>query len=398
MAKKIRILVFTTAYRPMIGGSEIALEEVICRLPASPSGGPDIFFDIVTPRHSGEFKPFELGSNFCVHRVGPGFESAKIIFPVLGFIKAMQLTKSNSYDAVHAYQASYGGGAAWLVKLFYPEIKFILTLQEGKILDKQNVLVRFFRGLIIKKADTITAISTYLKEYAQKVSKNKDVFLIPNGVDLDKFQISQEKLQINFKFPNLKDKTIITISRLVEKNGIGDLIMAMAKLVNDKSMANGKWQMENLKLVIVGDGPLREDLELQITNYKLEDKVKIIGKVSPEEIPKYLAQADIFVRPSLSEGLGTAFLEAMAAGLPIVATPVGGIPDFLKDPSTHSGQATGLFCKVNNPEDIAEKINRILTDDELKNRLIINGRKLVEEKYTWDKIAAQFKNLYNSLP
>jgi len=87
-----------------------------------------------------------------------------------------------------------------------------------------------------------------------------------------------------------------------------------------------------------------------------------------------LALADVFVRPSLSEGLGNVFLEAMAAGLPIIGTPVGGILDFLKDGET------GLFCRIKNPKSIAEKIKEILSDDRLREKLIQNGQKLAEEK------------------
>ena len=302
--------------------------------------------------------------------------------------------RDNRYDVVHAYQASHGGGAAWLTKIFLPNLHFVLTIQEGKKLDEQLFLLNWLRGLIIKKADTVTVISNYLKEYVQKVSKNKDVFLIPNGVDLKNFQFPISNFQSNLNFKNSKSesKTIITVSRLVPKNGLKDLIKAFHILTNDL-----KPNTYNLKLLIIGEGPEREKLRELTKNLEIENEIKFLGNIPNSEVPKYLAQVDVFVRPSLSEGLGTSFLEAMASGLPIIGTPVGGIPDFLKDPSTHSGQATGLFCKVSDPEDIAEKINKILTDDDLRNKLIVNGRKLVEEKYSWDKIADQFKNLYNSL-
>jgi glycosyltransferase involved in cell wall biosynthesis len=96
------------------------------------------------------------------------------------------------------------------------------------------------------------------------------------------------------------------------------------------------------------------------------------------------------VRPSISEGLGTAFLEAMAAGLPIVGTNVGGIPDFLKD------SQTGLFCTTES-KSIAEKINLLLKDNDLRNRISENARKLVSEKYQWDNIAEEYKKLYLEL-
>ncbi len=113
--------------------------------------------------------------------------------------------------------------------------------------------------------------------------------------------------------------------------------------------------------------------------------------MSNELLPTHLSMADIFVRPSLSEGLGTAFLEAMAAGLPIIGTPVGGIPDFLKDGET------GLFCKVANPKDLAEKIVRILKDEQLREKITENARALLAEKYDWDIIANKFAQIYERI-
>ncbi|MBU1102183.1 glycosyltransferase family 4 protein, partial [Patescibacteria group bacterium] len=110
-----------------------------------------------------------------------------------------------------------------------------------------------------------------------------------------------------------------------------------------------------------------------------------------EDVPKYLAISDVFVRPSLSEGLGNSFLEAMAAGVPIIGTKVGGIPDFLRDGET------GLFCEARNPQSIAEKITLLLSDEILRQRLIANARKLVEEKYNWDNIAQKMGNIFEKL-
>jgi glycosyltransferase involved in cell wall biosynthesis len=89
--------------------------------------------------------------------------------------------------------------------------------------------------------------------------------------------------------------------------------------------------------------------------------------------------------------LGNVFLEAMATGLPIIGTPVGGIPDFLID------RKTGLFCQVKNPQSIAQKIKEILEDDNLRKYLASNGLKLVREKYDWDKIALKMKKIFKKL-
>ena len=98
--------------------------------------------------------------------------------------------------------------------------------------------------------------------------------------------------------------------------------------------------------------------------------------------------ADLFVRASRSEGLGSAFIEAMAAGLPIIGTPVGGIPDFLKN------EETGLFCEVGDPKDLAEKIILLFNNRQLREKLIKNGLELVRAKYDWDKIAEKFREIY----
>jgi len=322
MQEKSRILVFTTAYRPMIGGSELALEEMIRRL-------PDVFFDVITPRYKREFKALESGSNFNVYRIGPAVGVAKIMFPVLGFFKALGLMRDNKYNVVHAYQASHGGGAAWLVKLFNPKLSFILTMQEGKNLDKQSFLLNWFRGLIIKKADIVTVISNYLGEYVKKTAKNKKIFLVPNGVDLSKFQISSDKLQTDLGFSGEKENRIITVSRLVPKNGVGDLIKAFKILYT-------KYKILNTKLLIIGDGSQRSELFKLVGELDLKDSVEFLGSIPNEKIYEHLASSSVFVRPSLSEGLGIAFLEAMAVGVPIIGTPVGGIPDFLKDGLTNT--------------------------------------------------------------
>ena len=124
------------------------------------------------------------------------------------------------------------------------------------------------------------------------------------------------------------------------------------------------------------------------TNLKLENRVKFIGYVSHAEMSKYLHASDIFIRPSVSEGLGNSFLEAMAAGLPVIGTPVGGIPDFLRDGET------GLFCEVHNPRSIAQKVEKLIKDRESRNYIIKQAKAMVEEKYTWNKIAGEMKKIF----
>ncbi len=357
----------------MTGGSEIAIEEICRRL-------KDISFDIVTPRYQKSFEKKEYISNICVHRVGFGIKFDKYIFPLLGFLKGFILARKNDYTAIHAYQASYGAGAAMLLK-YFSSIKFILTLQEGKALTEQNPVIKFFRKVIIKKADIITAISIYLKNFAKKINKKTEIIVIPNGVDYEKFISTQPMERRTLKI-NDTDIAIITTSRLVPKNGLSTLIRAV-KIA--------KPLVADLKLVIIGSGPLEAGLKNLAIELGLSNDIVFLGEKPYSEIPRYLKAADLFVRPSHSEGLGNAFIEAMAAGIPIIGTPVGGISDFLKDGET------GLFCEVGNPKNLAEKITRLLGNQELRDKIIKNGLELVRTKYNWDHIAENFRKIYSAV-
>ena len=121
------------------------------------------------------------------------------------------------------------------------------------------------------------------------------------------------------------------------------------------------------------------------------DSIVFFGNIPHEEIPDYLAQADLFVRPSRSEGMGNAFVEAMAAGLPVIGTPVGGIPDIIKEGET------GLFARPDDPEDLAGKIIRVLSDGALRNRLIKTGRKFVGDRFGWDAIGETYQRIFDGL-
>lgn len=378
MEKSKKILLFTTAYRPFIGGSEVAIEETVKRL-------PNVFFDIITPRFKRGLPRLETGGNFRIHRIGWGWPMDKHIFPLSGFLYSQKLIKENNYDFFHIFQASQAGGAAWFAKIFHPRIPLVLTLQEGKDLDDQNSFIKFARKLLVKKADKITAISDYLKKYASRIRKNVPVTIIPNGVDIDNFRrdFSYGELSALQDKVGIKpgEKTIITVSRLVPKNGVGDLIKAVAILSEKK-------KEPILKLLILGDGEEKKDLLKLADDLRIKDKVIFVGQVNHSDLPKYLKISDVFVRPSLSEGLGSAFLEAMAAAIPVIGTRVGGIPDFLKE------EETGLFCEAGNPESIAQKIEQLIFDDALRKKIVENALKLVKEKYDWEIIAEEYAKLY----
>lgn len=348
----------------------------------------DFYFDLITA-HTDPYLPKEekIG-NINVFRVGgrlalANFVLPKAIFPLAVFLKGRELIKNNDYGLFFVLQASQAAGAVWILKkLGYIKKPIVINIQEGKNLKTQFLPTRLLRNLIVKTPDHFIVISRYLEDFLLKMGiKKEKISIIPNGVDIGKFKpVSDSLLRQNL---NLGDnRVIITISRLVGKNGISDLINAFT-IIKDR--------ISNVRLVIVGSGFLENDLREQVRKLDLERSILFLGQINHDKLPEYLSVADVFVRPSLSEGLGTAFLEAMACGVPIIGTSVGGIPDFLKN------GYTGLFCNPGDPTDIAEKIIKILNDDELGHRLAENGRKLVEEKYNWEIVAEKFKKIYERI-
>ncbi len=384
--KSKKILILSTSFWPLVGGSETAIREVAARL-------TDYHFDLITARLDPLSLSVEQAGNLRVFRVGHRWNFFKFLLPknflpLAIFNLARQLLREGEYDLIHVFQASQAGGAAWLLKKTGYNSPVILTLQEGEDLVKQNWLTRFFRTRIIKSVDRATAISRYLMAYLKKTVKDLPAELIPNGVDLKNFsrefsygELSQLADELGLR-PGAK--VITSTSRLVAKNGLDGLIKALAILQSNH-------QQEDWRLLLVGDGPLAESLKLQAESLKLEKRVIFQKAVDHGELPKYLKISDVFVRPSRSEGLGVSFLEAMAAGVPIIGTAVGGIPDFLTDGET------GLFCDPENPEDIAEKIKIIFDNENLRRKLVKNARALVEEKYDWNKIAESYRKLYETV-
>ncbi|MDP2705049.1 MAG: glycosyltransferase family 4 protein [Patescibacteria group bacterium] len=386
-----RILIFSLTYFPYVGGAEVAVKELTDRM------GNNFEFDMITLRIDRALPAVEDIGNVRVHRIGfagdaPNhsviafpFSINKYLFPFLAFFKALWMHAGKRYDAVWSIMAAYAGLAALFFKLVHFRIPFLLNLQEGDSVEhihrRMNILLPLFR-LIFKKADYIHAISHFLAAHAKSEGFSKTAEVIPNGVDVARFfkgyaTIELAELRTRHNLPaDEKTKFLITTSRLVPKNAVADTIRSLSFLP------------EYVHLLVVGDGPERNSLEILAKEKKIKGRTHFIGAVPYEEIPKYLSLGDIFVRPSISEGLGNSFLEAMAAGIPVIGTPVGGIVDFLFDPDANPDhEPTGLFCETRNPQSVASKVTRLLEDASLSGQISANAKNLVCDKYYWNGIA-----------
>ncbi len=382
-----KILIFSLAYHPFVGGAEVAVKKITDRL------GDDFQFEMITANLDGRQKEEEEIGKIKIYRTSlfsPPYEGGglgevkkiinKYLFPWLAYKKAIALQKGNNYNLIWAMMANQAGWAALKFKKKFSTVKYLLTLQEGD--SEWDIWLRtfFIRPIyksIYRQADYIQAISNFLAERAKNMGAKCPIEVVPNGVKSQKSKVKSQNFNSKFK--------IITVSRLVIKNGIEDLIKSIKLLITSYQLP--------VILTIIGDGKLCGELERLAEDLKIRDKINFVGVIQNEEVYKHLIEANIFVRPSLSEGLGNAFLEAMSVGVPVIGTSVGGIPDFLKEGKT------GWFCEVKNPKSIAEKINYILAEknqEEVKG-VVENARKMVEEKYNWDKIVIQMKNIFSKL-
>ena len=405
-----RILIFSLAYTPYVGGAEIAIKETTTRLGFAEYRG-EYLFDMITLRFDRNLPKVERIGNVTIHRIGFIEDSprisdrslpfylkvAKVLFPVTSFFKALSLHYHHPYDMIWALMANQAGFGALLFKLTHPRIPYLLELQDGNSLEQiklRQPVVRFLWPLYIRvytKADAIKAISIFIERLAREIGYHGRIEVIPNGVDVLKFSAlipENRLLELKARYgKRIGDIFLFTASRLVLSRGVEDVIRALKHLPLE------------VKFLIAGEGDDREKLEHIAKETGVESRVIFAAHVSHDDLPAFLKISDIFVRPSIIEGMGSAFIEAFAAGIPVVATPVGGIPDFLFDPERNPDkEPTGVFCNPRDPESVARAVKRYLDDPALVAMVVKNAKVLVEEKYDWNTITRDMhENIFNPL-
>lgn len=361
------VLIFSTAYYPFVGGAEIAIKEITDRL------GNDMEFDLLTVRFRRSLPAVERVGRITVYRLGVGIPLLdKLLSPFWGAVVALRLTSTRHYSAYWAMMTTYMSGAAYIANIFrfWDPTPIVLTLQEG---DSETHLRYRWGGLLhlswilaLRRASFLTVISSYLERRARSLGYRGESALIPNGVDVKKFSgtlIAHE------------GTVLITTSRLVEKNGIDTVIRALPLL-------------PEVCFQVVGTGQDEKKLKALARELGVSGRVAFLGFVDQSKIPDLLHRADIFIRPSRSEGMGNSFIEAMAAGLPVIATQEGGIADFLFDAKRDPDkEPTGWAVDKNSPEQIAEAVTEILANPAKTKSVVAHARALVAERYDWETVA-----------
>ena len=230
--------------------------------------------------------------------------------------------------------------------------------------------------------DVVTIVSQRVAETMIKlktVSVNK-LLVIYNGIDLNKFIFQDKEAKGKIKKElNLKEDTkiLISVGRLFKAKGYPYLIETIKILKKNL----------NIKLLVLGEGEDKSKLETQIRDFNLEKNIFLLDR--KENVSDYLNASDVFILASLWEGLPIALLEAMACGLPVVATNVGGISEIIKD------GVSGFLVELKNPMMLAEKIRYLLNlDVESRKEMGVEGRKIIENKFSLEKMVKNYENLY----
>ena len=380
-----RLCIVTHTFLPHVGGIEKVVNEQSKRLLKQNFSPMVVTNRIGTPKtYSVDGVPVE-----CYESLNTGFRlgipySIPTPTSLETFVKA-----ANACDIVHAH------GHPYLTSLV--AAKLAKRYQKPLVLTQHNTFIRYDNMFdkverlndlavgkeTLREADRIIVVSNATKEYVLSLgAKPSKIKVLYNGVDLEHFrQLPTKRGEMRAKFGIPKNAAVaITVRRLVYKNGIDTLIEAAAIAVKKNP---------NLIFLVVGKGPDQNGVQARIRELGIEDNFRLAGFVSDEDLPFCYNAADFFVLPSKSgEGLPLVALEAMACGLPVVATDVGGIREILTDDF-------GALVPPNQPEALAEAIFEYSVADLSSCKAEL--RAAVEERYSWDRNVESLVEIYEEL-
>ena len=249
---------------------------------------------------------------------------------------------------------------------------------------KYNLLRRGIRPLVQRYVAVSRDLAHWLE--ATVGVRPGRIRQIYNGVDLGRFS-PRSGPRPDLAPPGFlpADALVVgTVGRLAEVKGQATLVAACANL-----LGKGSDTASRLRLVIVGDGALRGELERQAVIRGISDRVWFAG--DRKDVPDLMRLFDLFVLPSLGEGISNTVLEAMASGLAVVATRVGGNPELVEE------RHTGALVPVADPEALADVMLEFLTDDDLRARCGAAAREFVARRFSWERCVEEYLGLYDEL-
>ncbi|RLG83523.1 MAG: hypothetical protein DRO40_04330 [Thermoprotei archaeon] len=336
---------------------------------------------VFTIIHSREDKKFEMWDNIPVLRVKVNtILSFFNPFKFLSFFKVF-----NKADLIHVHAIDvFGAFSILIAKLIRKPV--VVTVHRADVLPSNSLFLNILRIIAFKVVDAIIAVSKATKKLALNVGApaNK-ITVIYNAVDETMFTPRSKSLcRQKLGLPQ-NSKIILFVGNLIPRKGVEYLIRALPIILT---------KIPNVLLVVIGDGPQRNELEHLAKELNLEQNIVFTGRISTEKLCLYYGAADIFVLPSLHEGHPMVLLEAMASGLPVVATKVSG------NMETVIHGKNGYLVEPKNAHQLANAIIKILSERKQiskfgKASLMIYRKKFSEEKQIC-KIAEIYSRILRS--
>jgi len=388
---KLRICLLTDCYPPSIGGIEAHVYALASQLGRLGHNVDVVTHHSVPPAASQQIAPagpLQASTNVVVHRL-QGFvarlhDADPIIDPRI-INEVHDLLAANSYDIVHGH--SFGSilalaGLRAARQLGIPTIitkhSMVLTLTRLSFVNR--VLLEGTLWVAKRWADGVIAVS---QGAAQELAVlDLPIYKIPSGVDGEHWRPDPgARKRIRDLLGYHEDDIVVGyLSRLVHSKGAMSLLNVAARIVP---------LLPGVRFLVIGDGPMRPQLERQIEEMGLQTVVTLLGSRPWMETPQYLNAMDIFVFPSYREAFGLALVEAMACGIAPVARVNVGSREIIAD-----GQNGYL---IDSDDDLFQKVLELAQDADLRTRIGANARRSVQDNYSWKVIAERIVGAYEEV-
>ncbi len=375
----MKIALLTEKYTPDIGGLAISAER-LARLLSSAGHTVRVFAPTLSLPPSE--KRTHLSGGVSVTRFGAHKRVDDTL--VDWFELIVEEHKREPFDILHAYFLTQAGFVATYAGK-YLNVPSVVSIRGNDIERAAFDPSRFSHVMYtLQNADAVTTNASELVKKA-KAFFDREIVLIPNGVDTEHFKpmkknmtLAESLLESNSllsvsgeQAPQLQNSIIGFIGELREKKGLWSLLSAYAQTN----------KVHPSTLLIVGDVRAGEDKKIfdEITASIPNANIVVTGYISPNDLPAYYSLIDVFVHPSLRDGLPNALLEAMACEKAVIATPAGGVLDVVK------GGENGFTVPVNDAGSLSSAINELLEDESLRCRLGKSARETVIKNFTLQK-------------
>jgi glycosyltransferase involved in cell wall biosynthesis len=270
------------------------------------------------------------------------------------------------------------------------DLPLVVSLHGSDVyVAERNPLIGRVANLVFFHASWVTACSEDLRDRAVALgARESRSEVIPYGVDTTRFAPdpgARSRMRATLGLPE-DAEVVFSVGRFVRKKGLEYLVEATARLVAARP---------RLRLVLAGAGDLDAELRARAVAAGVADRLVFPGLVPHGDVASYLAAADVVAVPSVRDdsgnvdGLPNVVMEALASGTPLIATPAGGIGAVVED------EVTGRLVPERDPEALANAISRLLDAPDVAARLGERARRLVEERYGWDRVAERFEAVYD---